>query len=66
MSDRQIQTVVSPDKRDVNINANTRDNKHDSGSNILPLEMKQNLPQHDKNTNPETQRLVTPEKIKVQ
>jgi hypothetical protein len=54
MSDRHMQTVVSPDKRNDNINASTRDNKHDSGSNTLPLEMH--------GTNQEIQRFVTQKK----
>ncbi len=56
MSDRQIQTVVSPDKRNCNIKANTSENKNDSASNTLPLEMY--------GTNQEVQRFVTPEEKK--
>jgi hypothetical protein len=45
---------------------NNHDNKHDSESDILPLEIKQNLPLHGKNAHQEVQRFVTPEKLKIQ
>ena len=52
-----MQTIVSPDKRNDNVNANTSDNKNDSASNTLPLEML--------GTNQEVQRFVTPEKKRI-